>query len=370
MLPSFRLLLLAVPALVAQKIPDGPRGGGAVFTKCGGTLGFGGDICYEVTVSKLVVQVGPDGTNEDVTAKLCSDDKTSCCETDVLKSLLSDDWSPNDLENWGPRFFGACKDKRFKIQRGLELALDKKGTDTLGVQSIFIEADTINKDGKLETERYECGAYNIGGKAGINGTSSTSQSKFCKTSPYVYERVKQIKVTVGNDGTNDNVRVEVCSDVNDVCCRTPLSSLLADDWSKNDEEVWKESDLGDCKTMLYKVSAIGGPRFTLVKDGKDDLIVNKVIVDTEDVYGEKYQYDCGDFKLESQGQECVPGVNCSQTKVCKKSKVVAGAAAAAAAAAGATTTAPSTSTTRSERIATSTTAANSTTTTRPPFRSG
>jgi hypothetical protein len=41
--------------------------------------------------------------------QLCSDDKTSCCETDVLKSLLSDDWSPNDLENWGPKFFGACK---------------------------------------------------------------------------------------------------------------------------------------------------------------------------------------------------------------------------------------------------------------------
>jgi hypothetical protein len=31
--------------------------------------------------------------------------------------------------------------------------------------------------------------------------------QFCKTSPYVYERVKQIKVTVGNDGTNDNVKV-------------------------------------------------------------------------------------------------------------------------------------------------------------------
>jgi len=313
-----------------------------------------------------VVQVGPDGTNEDVTAKLCSDDKTSCCETDVLKSLLSDDWSPNDLENWGPKFFGACKDKRFKIQRGLELALDKKGTDTLGVKSIFIEADTISKDGKLETERYECGDYNIGGKAGINGTSATSQSKFCKTSPYVYERVKQIKVTVGNDGTNDNVKVEVCSDVNDVCCRTPLSSLLSDDWSKNDEEIWKESDLGDCKTMLYKVSSIGGPRFTLLKDGKDDLIVNKVVVETEDVYGEKYQYDCGDYKLESQGQDCVPGVNCSQTKICKKSKVAGGGAGGAV---SSTTAEPST-TRRSERIATSTPAANSTTTTRPPFRSG
>ena len=31
--------------------------------------------------------------------------------------------------------------------------------------------------------------------------------QFCKTSPYVYERVKQIKVTIGNDGTNDNVKV-------------------------------------------------------------------------------------------------------------------------------------------------------------------
>ncbi len=41
----------------------------------------------------------------------------------------------------------------------------------------------------------------------------------------------------------------------------------------------------------------------------------QVIVETEDVYGEKYQYDCGDYKLESQGQDCVPGVNCSQTKV-------------------------------------------------------
>ena len=30
--------------------------------------------------------------------------------------------------------------------------------------------------------------------------------QFCKTSPYVYERVKQIKVTIGNDGTNDNVK--------------------------------------------------------------------------------------------------------------------------------------------------------------------
>ena len=28
--------------------------------------------------------------------------------------------------------------------------------------------------------------------------------------------------------------------------------------------------------FFYEVSSIGGPRFTLLKDGKDDLIVNKV----------------------------------------------------------------------------------------------
>merc|ERR1712029_980784 len=120
------LLLCLVPSIVlAQKkpaeIPDGPRGGGTVFSKCGGVFGSslgGNDRCYEVTVNKLQVQMGSDGTNDDVSVKICSDDKKTCCTTPALKSTFSDDWSKNDLETWGKKYFGPCKDKKFKIKNG------------------------------------------------------------------------------------------------------------------------------------------------------------------------------------------------------------------------------------------------------------
>ena len=35
-----------------------------------------------------------------------------------------------------------------------------------------------------------------------------------------------------------------------------MSKLLRDDWSKNDDETWGESDLGPCKTTLYKVGLV------------------------------------------------------------------------------------------------------------------
>ena len=57
---------------------------------------------------------------------------------------------------------------------------------------------------------------------------------------------------------SDDVRAEFCSDVNSVCCRTKLSKLLSDDWSKNDDEEWGESDLNDCKSVVYKVRMMGG----------------------------------------------------------------------------------------------------------------
>merc|ERR1712080_715084 len=128
--------------------------------------------------------------------------------------------------------------------------------------------------------------------------------------------IKQIKVAIGPDGTNDDVRIEFCSDVNSVCCRTRLHHLIRDDWSKNDDEVWDESDLGDCKTVLYKVR--DGLKITLLKNGKDDLVVNKLTVDTHNLRGATYMYDCKGFNLVSQGQPCVEGVTCKQEKVCPK----------------------------------------------------
>merc|ERR1712012_636372 len=68
-------------------------------------------------------------------------------------------------------------------------------------------------------------------------------------------KVKEIVVKIGNVGTNDDVTINLCSDYEtDKCCTTPvLSSLLSDDWSKNDTETWKAKKLGDCGTKEFKV---------------------------------------------------------------------------------------------------------------------
>ena len=159
-------------------------------------------------------------------------------------------------------------------------------------------------------ERFECGRFSVA------KNTAKSKTNFCGTGPYSYERVKEIKVAIGPDGTNgltscsnsnfhqsqhssDDVRAEFCSDVDSVCCRTKLSTLLHDDWSKNDDEQWGESDLGPCKTTLYKVGldsdwsdwlinvlmlspfqcmttycqlqVRNGIRFTLLKNGNEEI---------------------------------------------------------------------------------------------------
>merc|ERR1719370_2773857 len=72
---------------------------------------------------KFQVQIGAQGTDDDVRIKVCSDDKNdkkACCTTPPLKKTFSDDWSSNDLEQWGPYYFGPCKGKKFLVRRGLD----------------------------------------------------------------------------------------------------------------------------------------------------------------------------------------------------------------------------------------------------------
>ena len=40
--------------------------------------------------------------------QVCADDQKTCCTTPPLKKTFSDDWSANDLEQWGPDYFGWC----------------------------------------------------------------------------------------------------------------------------------------------------------------------------------------------------------------------------------------------------------------------
>ena len=63
------------------------------------------------------MEIGDEGTDDDVTLEICSDfKKTDCCKTPALKSIISDDWSTGDTEKWGKRYFGSCKDKVYKVK--------------------------------------------------------------------------------------------------------------------------------------------------------------------------------------------------------------------------------------------------------------
>merc|ERR1712180_493698 len=153
------LVFALLPAVIAQNnLPDGPRGGGPVFKKCGGGFLKGNkDICYEVKVTKLQFQIGSDGTDDDVKVKICDDvykeeKKNACCVTPVLTSTLSDDFSRNDLETWKENKLGGCRGKKFTIKRGLNITVSKKGKDTLKITSLFVDAETVTKDKKKETE--------------------------------------------------------------------------------------------------------------------------------------------------------------------------------------------------------------------------
>jgi len=350
-------LLAVLPALALSKdlIPDGPRGVGTEFSACGGFLFGGKNRCYSVIISKINIVTGDDGTKDSVTAKICSKDGKTCCETGKLSSL-----GKNENESYTESKFDKCKNKPIPVQNGtVQVTLNRKGSDSLVVKKLFIEAKSVSSDKKkalTDNERFECPSFALG--------TTTSASQVCQTSPYVYHRVKKLSVVIGKDGTNDNVKVDICSNINNVCCKTKLSSALSDDWSSNDNEVWEEKHFGDCKTMLYKGSSSKSPnaaglRVTVSKDGKDDIGINKITLETEDTYGQSYKYDCGAYKLVSDGFPCLEGVNCAQSSVCRISgKPTIGSSLAPRK--------PSSASIRPK----ATTARPKSTTKRPPFRTG
>jgi len=97
--------------------------------------------------------------------------------------------------------------------------------------------------------------------------------------------LKDIVVQIGTPGTDDDVIMQVCSDVDaKQCCKTPaLKSLLSDDWSTGDRESWGESYFGDakkggCKNFKFQVKR--GLSVTLLKSGDGGLQVKSIDVRT------------------------------------------------------------------------------------------
>ena len=71
----------------------------------------------ELKFEKLIVNMGPDGTKDDVHIKLCSQDGTNCCDSGELSHLLSSEWVKDKQEVWDAGDFGKCKKNIFSVSR-------------------------------------------------------------------------------------------------------------------------------------------------------------------------------------------------------------------------------------------------------------
>merc|ERR1712110_502941 len=70
-------------------------------------------------------------------------------------------------------------------------------------------------------------------------------------------KIQEIVAYMGPDGTDDDVTVEFCGDVDVTqCCTTPVlesRNILKDDWKKNSNQTFKASKFGKCKDQVYKI---------------------------------------------------------------------------------------------------------------------
>ena len=69
----------------------------------------------EQKIEKMIVNMGSDGTRDDVRVKICSQDRSACCDSGELSHLLSREWVENKQETWNAGDLGKCKKQIFKV---------------------------------------------------------------------------------------------------------------------------------------------------------------------------------------------------------------------------------------------------------------
>ena len=98
-------------------------------------------------INKIVVQVGPDGTDDDVTMKIC--DTSKCCTTKKLSHTLSSEWVKDKVETWDGSKLGNCSQILFDSGASkLDVTVNKatKKKDSLDITSVTLEgASASNK---------------------------------------------------------------------------------------------------------------------------------------------------------------------------------------------------------------------------------
>jgi len=337
-------------------------------------------------VSNVIVQVGNDGSNDEISLDICNEKSAlSCCNTGALDKSLSDDWSKNDKETWDKKRLGACKTTSFDPCKGFDVAIKKKsGKDSLKVSSITLELQKPTEN--TPSAKFVCKDYTVGASDTIIkrtcSLDSTSSKLSCPKTPPSSKipspaprpssvtnkpprspaassgpclrsgknceesvvTITSFEVQTAADGTEDPITAGVCSDTNDVdvCCQTgDLKKAGTNGWARNKKETWPLITLGRCAGEKFPIKATttttnlnqASLELSLNKRGSNKVELNEFIINAEDAKGAKRQFKCGKFSVDK------PKV----TRTCYA---------------------------RYPKASTRTTKRPSRTTTRPPFRSG
>jgi len=273
-------------------------------------------------IRNIVVQVGPDGTDDDVSMKIC--DAQKCCTTSKLSHRLGSEWVKGKTETWSGGKLGNCTE--ILLLSGvviLDTSVMKtvKKKDALDITNVVIETSPSND--KKNIVKFNCGAYNFGStdKKRSNfcrvgkGSATGSQTRTTPPSLTSLEKYKvnNVAVQMGDDGTNDDVSIEICNKDSVLkCCETGTLSSIFDDWSKNDKEVWKNKDLGPCSAKTWDACR-GFDIGVRKKSGKDSLKVSNITLEVADKNNPKkdiQKFVCSDYKIGAtdtiKRRNCIP----------------------------------------------------------------
>jgi len=309
------------------------------------------------SISEVVVFIGDDGTNDDVSLEICSEKSSlNCCDTGHLDSSFSDDWSKNDKETWPNKKLGACKTASFDACKGIDVAIKKKsgGKDSLKVSNITVALKKPNE--KSTSAMFICPTYSVAASDTVKRNTCTldrSSSVSCSSSgsrpsspsrspspsrpsspsrsPTPAPRpskpstgpclrsgtncgetvsITSFEVELGSDGSSDPVTARICSDTGDVdvCCETPkLSKPGSNNWSRG-KETWPTITLGNCNGEKFPTEARttvtnlneATLELTLNKKGRDNMQIQEFYINTQNQNGVSRRFKCGRFAVDKE----------------------------------------------------------------------
>ena len=164
---------------------------------------------------KVVVQMGAVGSDDDMSLKIC--DPSKCCTTKKLSHLLSSEWVAKKKETWDGSDLGNCSSILFDQHlSSVEVAILKNGKKSAPEITSMEVSGQVGSD-KKNIQVFKCGSYKFT-KTDAQKTSfclnnkappkPTTRPSSPSSTPGTHQ-VNNVIVQVGNDGSNDEISLDV-----------------------------------------------------------------------------------------------------------------------------------------------------------------